>query len=133
MNYLKILSDRHSWPDAALLVLRIAIGVVFIIHGYDKLFGDLGIAGFAGFLAKLGVPFPLFFSWVVSLVEFFGGIAVLVGVWVKPAAALIAIDMVVAFFLVKGGLPKGDLELVLFAMALALVLAGSGKYQLWKK
>jgi putative oxidoreductase len=121
-----------AWPDAAFLVLRLVLGTVFIIHGYDKLFGEFGVAGFAGFLTKLNVPLPLFFAWLVSLVEFLGGIGVFLGTFTRPLAALIAIDMVVAFYLTKKGLPKGDLDFALFGIATALALGGSGRYALWR-
>ncbi len=121
-----------AWRDEALLILRLVLGVVFVMHGYDKLFGEFGVAGFAGFLTKLSVPLPLFFAWVVSLVEFLGGIGVLLGVLTRPLAALIAVDMLVAFYLTKKGLPKGDLDFALFGIAAALALSGSGKYALWK-
>ena len=135
LKYLKcengVCQDK-AWQDEALLLLRVVLGVVFIIHGYDKLFGEFGVAGFAGFLTKLGVWWPLFFAWVVSLVEFFGGIGVLLGILTRPLALLIAIDMIFAFYLTKKGLPKGDVDFALFGIAAALVLAGSGKYALWK-
>lgn len=118
--------------DKAFLVLRVVLGVIFIIHGYDKLFGDSGIAEFSGFLTSLGVVAPMFFAWVVSLVEFLGGIAVLLGIMTRPAALLLAINMLVAFYLTKGSLPKGDLDFALFGIALALAMSGSGKYSIWK-
>jgi|GEM_PF-3469726 len=121
-----------AWPDEALLLLRVVLATVFIMHGYDKLFGNIGVSGFAGFLTQLNVPFPIFLSWVVSSVEFFGGIGVLLGVLTRPLAALIAIDMIFAFYLTKGGLPKGDVDFALFGIATALALSGSGKYSLRK-
>lgn len=118
--------------DAALLLLRVVLGVIFIIHGWQKLFGGVGVDGFSQFLASLSVPMPLFFAWVVSIVEFFGGIAVLLGAWTRIAALLIAIDMFFAFVLTKMALPQGDLDLSLFAIAVALVLAGSGRFAAMK-
>ncbi|MDO8622155.1 MAG: DoxX family protein [bacterium] len=120
--------------DCGLLVLRIGLAVIFIYHGWGKLFGNApGIGGFTGMLTNLSVPLPAFFAWVVSLLEFFGGIAVLVGVFVRPIAALLAINMLAAFFLVKKGLPAGDPDLALFAMAVALALAGGGAYALTRQ
>jgi len=121
-----------AWRDEALLLLRIVLATVFIMHGYDKLFGPAGVAGFAGFLTKLGVWQPMIMAWVVSLVEFIGGIGVLLGVFTRPLTLLIAIDMAFAFYLTKKGLPKGDIDFALFGIAVALALAGSGKYALLK-
>ena len=119
--------------DCGLLVLRIGLAVIFIYHGWGKLFGGApGIAGFTGMLTTFSVPLPAFFAWVVSILEFFGGIAVLLGVLVRPIAALLAVNMLVAFFLVKKGLPAGDTDVALFAVAAALALAGGGAFSLMR-
>jgi len=135
LQYLKCENGKCQdkvWLDEALLLLRVVLGVVFIIHGYDKIFGAAGVAGFSGFLIKLGVWQPIFFAWVVSLVEFAGGIGILLGILTRPLALLAAIDMVFAFYLTKKGLPKGDLDFALFGIAAALALSGSGRYALWR-
>lgn len=119
--------------DCGLLVLRIGLAVIFIYHGWGKLFGGApGIEGFTGMLTKLSVPLPALFAWIVSILEFFGGIAVLVGVFVRPIAALLAVNMLVAFLLVKKGLPAGDPDLALFVISVALALAGGGAYSLMR-
>jgi len=59
----------ESW---GLLILRVALGVIFPFHGWLKINpqGQVkGAAGFAGFLKQMGVPMPLFFAWVVILLE----------------------------------------------------------------
>lgn len=118
------------------LFIRIPLGVIFIVHGSQKLlgaFGGPGIFGFAGYLGKLRVPFPFVFSIIVTLVEFFGGIAILIGLLTRWAAPLIAIDMFMAillvhiskgFFVSKGGweFPFGNLF-----MALSLFFMGAGE------
>lgn len=120
--------------DCGLLVLRIVAAVIFVYHGYGKLFGGTpGIEGFTGFLGSLGVPAAGMFAWIIALLEFFGGIALLLGVLVPYVAGLLAVEMLVAFFLAGGAsLPKGDLELALFGIALALALGGGGAYALMK-
>lgn len=121
--------------NIALLVLRLALAVIFIYHGADKLFGATGIDGFTAMLQGLGFPAPVFLAWVVGLVEFLGGIAVLLGVFTRYAATLIAIVMAVAFFSVKlgmGGLPAGDPDIALFAIAVALAIMGPGRWALMR-
>jgi putative oxidoreductase len=118
--------------DLGLLLLRLGAGIIFVLHGWIKLFGESGVDGFAGFLGALGVPAAAFMAWALSLLEFVGGIALIAGIFVTPVAALLAIEMLVAFFLTKKTLPKGDLDIALFAMMLALALAGGGAYVLWK-
>jgi len=130
----RIFGESLGW---ALLIARIALGVVFIAHGYQKL--SAGVDQVAGFLTNVGIPLPQFFAWVLSLTEFFGGIAVLIGLFTRYAAVGIAIIMIVAIFTVKlkVGLigargPGYELDLALLALALALVLAGPGKLSLEK-
>jgi putative oxidoreductase len=127
----------ESW-DGALLLGRLALGVIFVAHGYQKLF-VAGVDKIGMMFEQFGFPAPLFFAWVVSLVEFFGGIAVLVGVLTRWAALGLAITMVVAILTVK--LPKGliaqqgvgyELDLALLGLALVLLLAGPGRISLEK-
>lgn len=128
----KIFNESWGW---ALFIARIVLGVIFIAQGYTKLFG-MGIDGFAGFLeGKAQIPFPYLFAWVVSLTEFLGGIAVLLGIFTRWAALGLAVVMVVAVFTVtlSNGLLGGyDINLALLALALSLLLAGPGVLSLEK-
>lgn len=117
------------WP------LRLVLGVVFLLHGSQKLFGwfgGFGIDGTASFLANYSVPAPVFFAWVLALVEFLGGIALILGLLVCVAATLLALDMIVATFLVhwSGGffMQNGGVEftLLLLAALVAVIFLGSG-------
>ncbi|MBD3274250.1 MAG: DoxX family membrane protein [Candidatus Marinimicrobia bacterium] len=114
------------------LLLRIALGAVFIVHGYAKL---TGMDGTIGFFGKIGIPLPAFSAWLVALVEFLGGISVLLGIFTRISAGLIAIVMVVAMITVKfaQGFSGGwEFDFVLFMMALALVIKGDGEFSLDK-
>lgn len=121
--------------DKALLVLRIVAGLIFIIHGWGKVFGGgpaaLGIAGFSGFLGSLGVPAAGLLAWLIGLLELVGGLGLLLGIATRPLALLLAIEMAVAFLLAsKARLPKGDVELALFGITFALAMGGGGAYAL---
>tara|TARA_Y100000310_G_scaffold186269_1_gene186415 strand:+ start:66913 stop:67323 length:411 start_codon:yes stop_codon:yes gene_type:complete len=127
--------------DCGLIFLRIGLGVVFIMHGSQKLFGAFGgggISGTAQFLDGLGFPIVTFFAWVLALVEFLGGIGILVGVLIRTFSFLIMIDMFLAFLLVhvKNGffLDNRGYEFVfmLFFAALAIFLMKSKKVSLSK-
>ena len=125
-----------------LLLLRVAVGIVFIYHGYPKFFKVPpigGAAGFARFLGMMGIPAPLFFAWVVAVLEFWGGIALVLGLATRWLGLLFAIDMLVA--IVKAKVGRGvrfmamdttgwELDFVLLAAALALMLLGGGAYSL---
>lgn len=126
----------EKWQDVAPLVLRLAVGAVFIVHGYQKLL-DMGQVG--QFFGSIGVPAPEFFAVVVSVVEFVGGIALVLGLFTHWAAKLLTINMLAAILLVhaKNGfyLNKGGMEftLVLLATTLALCITGAGKWSFDKK
>jgi putative oxidoreductase len=125
-------------PGLGLAVVRVVVGVTFVAHGAPKLFRG-GVADLAAMLADLGVPLPEAAAWLVSLLEFGGGLALLVGLLVTPAALLLSAHMAAGIVLVHapagwhvvGPLaehPPGGVELnvVLLAALLALVLAGPG-------
>jgi len=124
--------------EVGILFIRITLGVVFIAHGYQKLFMT-GPGSIAGFFGSIGIPLPALFAWVVSLVEFFGGICVILGVLTRYVAVLLAIIMIVAIFAAKLQLgliaPPGrgtgyELDLVLLGGALMLLIAGPGRLSL---
>lgn len=114
------------------LLLRIALGAVFIVHGYAKL---TGMDGTIGFFGNIGIPLPAFSAWLVALVEFLGGISVLLGIFTRISAGLIAIVMVVAMITVKfaQGFSGGwEFDFVLLMISLALVIKGDGEFSLGK-
>lgn len=124
--------DAQQCASWGLLVLRIAMAVIFIFHGYGKLFGAMpGMQGFTSMVANIGFPLPGVFATIAALVEFVGGVALLLGVGTRIAATLIGINMIVAMALVKKfALPMIDPDLALFAIAIALALMGPGSYSL---
>src|SRR5205085_12645539 len=84
----------ESWGIA---LLRVVVGIVFAVHGGQKLF-VFGLNNVAGMFAHFGIP--AFLAPVVALVEFVGGLALIFGIGTRVAAALIAIDMLGAIALV---------------------------------
>ena len=111
-------------------ILRIAVGCIFVAHGYMKLF-VWGIGGTTNAFTGMGVPVPTLTAPLVGVLEFFGGIALIVGILTRVIALGMAIDMLCAILLVrlKGGFfaPNGaEFEILLFAASLALVVTGAG-------
>jgi len=110
-------------------VLRIATGAVFIDHGYQKMF-KMGIGGVTGFFTQIGVPMPSVMATLITLLEVFGAVALIVGFLTRPIALAFALDMLGAIFLVqmKNGFSKYELEFLLLGASIALVLTGAGRY-----
>jgi putative oxidoreductase len=115
-----------------LTILRIVIGIVFIVHGAQKLF-VFGIGGVTAGFAQMHIPLPMIAAPVVAIVEFVGGIALVVGFFTRIAAILLAIDMAGAILFVHGRngffMPMGyEFALSLMAACVALAVAGPGDY-----
>ena len=121
-----------SWKSIGLLALRIALGVIFIRHGYMKL---ADITSTAGFFGMVGFPMPVFFAYFVGLAELISGIAVLLGIYTRLAAKVIAIIMIVAILTVHLKQDFGMMEfpLAILGGALALAGCGGGKWKVMHK
>ena len=135
-----LIGTHHSF---AALVLRVVLGIVFVAHGYPKLFKkEFGPKGFAAFLKNLNIPAPMFWAYGVGISEFFGGIFLIIGLVTRVDAFLIACVMAVAMGKVKfktglfaktmeGGWVGGyELDLSLWAIAVALLVSGGGVFSL---
>ncbi|MGO8762985.1 MAG: DoxX family protein [Desulfobaccales bacterium] len=128
-------TDAKQW---ATLPLRIALGVIFLAHGGQKLFGWLGGKGLtataAYFTQKLGMNPGLLWAALAGVGEFGGAVLVLLGLFTRLGALSIAVVMLVAIFQVHWGaffMPKGiEFAFSLLASALALLIAGGGKFSL---
>lgn len=130
---------KNGLSQWTLGLLRVVLGVIFAYHGYLKLFAPGGFTGTVGFLTSLGIILPKYSALLVAVVEFLGGIFLLLGMVTKWSSLLLIIDMLVAFFMVhlKNGLlvSKGGYEFVLVLLAgLVVVLVnGAGSLSLGKK
>lgn len=121
------------------LALRIPAGIIFAAHGAQKLFGSFGGHGLAGtgqWMASIGLEPGYLTALAAGSAEFFGGIALLLGLLTRPAALALAFTMLVAIFAVH--LPNGlfmsnngyEFGLALLAVSVALVFNGGGKLSL---
>ena len=128
-------TDAKQW---ATLPLRIALGVIFLAHGGQKLFGWLGGKGLmatAGYFAgKLGLNPGLLWATLAGVGEFGGAVLLLFGLFTRLGALSIAIVMLVAITQVHWGtffMPTGvEFAFSLLASAVALLIAGGGKFSL---
>jgi putative oxidoreductase len=122
---------------AGALALRIPVGIIFAAHGAQKLFGWFGGYGLEGtgqFFGSVGLNPGNLLALLAGLAEFFGGLALVAGLLVRPAAAALAFAMLVAIFAVHWG--KGffaasggyEFALALFAASLSLLFTGAGRF-----
>lgn len=88
-------SDWITSPTASFLLLlgRVLMGAIFVQSGFGKL---TGLDGFTNMLAQHGVPMPTIFAPIGAAVEFFGGLAIVLGVWTRYAAVLMILFVIVA-------------------------------------
>ena len=119
--------SAQAW---GLTVLRVVTGIVFLVHGYQKLF-QFGFHGVAGMFGHFGIPLPMISAVIVTLVEFVGGILLITGLATRIAAGLNAVDMTVAILAVhlKNGFsaPMGyEHPFTLWGACICLLLAGGG-------
>ncbi|MBS1904012.1 MAG: DoxX family protein [Bacteroidetes bacterium] len=125
------------------LLLRLAVGFGAMAHGWAKL--SRGPAGFEKLLTQIGIPFPHFTSWVVTIAELTCGFAILVGAFELVAALVLIVTMLVAMFTVQihygfssvntiGLTPEGplfgppgyEINLLYIASLVSIILTGPG-------
>jgi putative oxidoreductase len=112
------------------LPIRILAGTAFIIHGYPK-FGN--ISGIQGFMGSLGVPGEL--ALPLAILETLGGVLLILGVLTRVSGILLAIEMTLTSLIVKleggflggQGQPGFEVDLLLMAMVISLVITGPGR------
>lgn len=127
-------TSMHRAGDATALIARIAIGTVFVLHGWHKL---SGLDGTAESFAGLGLPMPQMAALLGVAIEMGGGILMAVGLLLPLAGIGLAAMMAAAYGLVhagdpliaQGGGPSFELVLVLGAAALAVGFNG-GRFAL---
>jgi len=123
-----ITPDRPA-VDFALLIVRVVVGIIFIAHGSQKLFGAFGGSGLADTVEKMG---PL--GYPVTIGEFFGGVGLIVGFLCRFSAASNIVIMLGAIAMVHGKngffLSGGGFEynLALIGLLAPILIAGPGRF-----
>jgi putative oxidoreductase len=129
----KVLSTRAGY---GLTILRIFVGIIFAAHGSQKLFGmfgGYGIAGTAQYMESIGLAPGHLMAILAGGTEFFGGLALIIGLLVRPAALGLTFLSLVAIFSVhiSNGLFMAnngfEFALALLGGSLAVLIEGAGK------
>jgi putative oxidoreductase len=132
------LSRRVFGTDAgwAALVLRVPVGIIFMGHGSQKLFGWFGGGGPEGTaeaFASMGLEPGLPMALLGGSAEFFGGMLLVLGFLVRPAGLVLAVTMLVAIFAahIENGLFLAnngyEYALTLFTISVSLLFSGAGR------
>jgi len=131
-----LLSSRGGY---GLTVLRVVVGLTFMAHGSQKLFGwfgGYGLAGVGQWMESIGLSPGYLMALLAGSGEFFGGLALVIGLLVRPAAVVLAVVSLVAmfsvhwvngFFITNNGF---EYALALLAASVALLIDGAGKLSL---
>lgn len=121
------------------VLLRLPAALIFTAHGAQKLFGAFGgygLEGTAGWMESIGLTPGYLLALLAGSAEFFGGLALLLGLFVRPAALVLAFTMAIALFSVHAanGLFMAnngyEFALAMLAMSAALTATGGGKWSL---
>lgn len=122
-------------------ILRIPVGIILMAHGAQKLFGAFGGYGLEGtgqWMASIGLEPGYLMALLAGSAEFFGGLALVIGLLVRPASAVIAFTMLMAIFSVhiSNGLFMAsngyEYALTLLVIAVSLVFSGAGSLSIDK-
>lgn len=124
-------------PGIDTLPVRVAAGGIFFAHGAQKLFGwfgGYGIEGTAGWMASIGLEPSVLLTVLAGGAEFFGGLLLILGLLVRPAAMVLAFTMLVAIFSVhiNNGLFMSnngyEFALALLVISAGLFIRGAGSF-----
>jgi putative oxidoreductase len=123
------------------LALRIPVGIIFMAHGAQKLFGwfgGYGLEGVGGWMESIGLSPGVLMAFLAGSAEFFGGLFLVLGLLVRPSALALSITMLVAIFAVhfEHGLFVSnngyEFGLALLAASVSLLISGAGRLSLDK-
>jgi len=118
----------ERWSGWTPVFLRVVVGIVFAVHGWQKW---SNMDGTISFFETLGIPAATFAAYLVAFIELVGGIALIAGLWTRVAAKFLGIIMLVATLLsLKNGFAGFELPLVLLAACFTLFCLGGGRYSM---
>ncbi len=151
----ELLTKFGNYKSWAPFILRVTLGILMMAHGAGKLFGAnasfltqlgipeqflSGIAGFAGWIGTpvadggLGLPAAFFFAWLVALLEFGGGLALILGLFTRLGALLLSLQFFIIIVYVKIIVGNGwEVDLPYLGGLVAILLLGPGPYSLERK
>lgn len=124
----------ESFSPYSYALIRIALGAILIPHGFGKLFLNDAVPASRNFV-NFGWAYPLYWAYFIGVIEFFGGILLILGLWTRLVAAAVTIQMAVISFAVLwpnwGWTRRGmEFALLMGVISLAIFFRGGGRYSL---
>ncbi|MCZ4243279.1 DoxX family protein [Pedobacter punctiformis] len=133
-----IFESLGRYRNTGLLLIRLGLGIMFIIHGFPKLAGGIkGWEGLGGSMKLIGIDFlPVFWGFMAAATETFGGFLLIVGLFFRPACLLLIFTMIIAalvHFSKGDGVSGASHAIELGIVFIGLIFIGPGKYSADKK
>ncbi len=136
----QIAGFRQKYNDIFYTIFRVLIGLLFAVHGGQKIFGLFGGKAQSLFVSEGLNLAGVNLMWVAGIIELLGGLLIAVGLWTGISAVLSGLNMLAAYFVGHFSLAmplpyqnRGELTLVYLAAFIFLLLMGGGKYSLDRK
>lgn len=117
------------------VLIRFGFGAILVVHGYVKLFHGLAPIVGEKLLGPMGFPAPMAWAYFLGILEFFGGALLAIGLFTRPIALMLAVEMVIVtfavhfahgfFFSSQGG--GYEYPLLLLILSVGFLLGGSGR------
>jgi putative oxidoreductase len=126
---LSLFPQLFAFEQLAPFLLRLVLGIIFIVHGYPKLFTQFSET--VQFFDSYGIRPAKVWVFLVGVGEFFGGILLILGLLTQAVALLIVIRTLIAIWKVKfsqGFLDGYEFDVAIIAMALSLLVLGPGAF-----
>lgn len=133
-----ILSNLDSYRNTGLFIIRVGLGIMFVLHGYPKLLGGPDKWAQLGSATKyIGIHFaPTFWGFMSGCTETFGGFLLVLGLAFRPVCILLVINLTVAALMhldSGGGLEQAAHAIEDAVVFAGLLFVGPGKYSVDKK
>lgn len=132
----KVIKNYAVW---GLLILRLTLGIVFVLHGSQKIttfFGGSGLEGTAEAFANMGIFLPTISAYFVAFGEFFGGILLIMGLLTREVSIVITLIMAGAIYYVHGSngffITQDGYEynVMIISVCICLILSGGGAFSI---
>lgn len=122
----------QKYSHVSVFFLRLGVAMVFIFHGYNKLFGPGAPQKMVDYLSRIGMPLPTALAYMAGGAEFFGGIMVGLGLLTRQASLFLIIMMLIAIFFVHRNDPYREMEhaVQMLVLSIGTLYSGSGSFSL---